>query len=210
MTISTYAELQSAVRNWLHRSSTASLADARVQEFIALGEACIRRDLRVREMEASADLSLTADTATVALPDGFFGLRRLYLDGSPKRQIEYVTPEHIDDIWASSQTGPPKVVTIEGDNFRFAPTPDTAYAGKALLWKLVALSDSNTTEALLTSAPDLYLYAALAESAPYSGNDERLPMWESKYADTVRGVFRRNQRDRYSYGLRARTDTGTP
>ena len=39
---------------------------------------------------------------------------------------------------------------------------------------LTALSDSNASNNILTNYPELYLYGALAESAPFIMQDERL------------------------------------
>jgi len=50
---------------------------------------------------------------------------------------------------------------------------------------LVLASDSN---ALLRRHPDLYFYAALAESAPYLLHDERLPLWEGRYQMVVKEI----------------------
>ena len=50
MAIGTYAELQTAVANWLDRGD---LTD-RIQEFIDLAEARINRNLRLRLMETTA------------------------------------------------------------------------------------------------------------------------------------------------------------
>ncbi len=50
MSISTYAELQTAVGNWLNRADLT----ARIPEFIELFEARVKRDLRVRQMEKRA------------------------------------------------------------------------------------------------------------------------------------------------------------
>jgi hypothetical protein len=50
---------------------------------------------------------------------------------------------------------------------------------------LSALSASNTTNWLLTLAPDLYLYGSLLEAAPYIGNDERIPVWASAVSTVI-------------------------
>lgn len=42
---------------------------------------------------------------------------------------------------------------------------------------VTSLSDSNTTNWLLTAHPDAYLYGALLEAAPYLLDDSRLAMW---------------------------------
>src|SRR5215471_16871932 len=62
MSITTYAELQAAVGNWLDHGLFA----ARVPEFITLFEAAANRRLRVREQEATA--TLTPSSGAVALP----------------------------------------------------------------------------------------------------------------------------------------------
>ncbi len=49
--------------------------------------------------------------------------------------------------------------------------------------KLTPLDGTNTTNSLLTDAPDAYLYGALAASAPFLLNDERVQLWESLYTD---------------------------
>ncbi|HUU42163.1 MAG TPA: hypothetical protein VMX57_00200 [Planctomycetota bacterium] len=44
---------------------------------------------------------------------------------------------------------------------------------------VTALSDANTTNWLLTLAPDIYLYATLVEAGPYLVEDTRVPAWEA-------------------------------
>ena len=47
------------------------------------------------------------------------------------------------------------------------------------------LSTAQTTNWLLGAEPELYLYAALLKSAPYTVDDERLPIWASLYTDAL-------------------------
>jgi hypothetical protein len=58
MSIATYAELRTAVENWLDHT----LFSARVPEFIALFEAAANRRLRVRQQEASSALTPSSGT----------------------------------------------------------------------------------------------------------------------------------------------------
>ena len=48
-----------------------------------------------------------------------------------------------------------------------------------------ALSDSVTTNWLLTSAPDAYLYGALLQAAPYLSDDNRIGVWGSLYENAI-------------------------
>jgi hypothetical protein len=44
---------------------------------------------------------------------------------------------------------------------------------------------SNTTNWLLTEAPDVYLYGALVHTAPYLKDDARIAIWESFFAQGI-------------------------
>ena len=61
-----------------------------------------------------------------------------------------------------------------------------------------ALSDSNTTNDMLTYHPDAYLYGALVEAEPYLYNDKRLQTWSSLYDRAKDDIIRSNERDRHS------------
>ena len=63
MAIGTYAELQTAVANWLDRDD---LTD-RIPEFIALAEAKMNRNLRISLMEnVSTAITMAAGHGTIA------------------------------------------------------------------------------------------------------------------------------------------------
>ena len=47
--------------------------------------------------------------------------------------------------------------------------------------KLTKLSNSVTTNWLLTSSPDIYLYGALLQAAPYLQDDARIQTWATLY-----------------------------
>jgi hypothetical protein len=82
MSITTYAELQTAVANWLDHSLFA----ARIPEFIALFEACANRRLRVRQQETTANL--TPDTnGNATLPSDYLSHRRVTWTGSPRVEL---------------------------------------------------------------------------------------------------------------------------
>jgi hypothetical protein len=209
MTIASYSDLKSAWRNWAKRSDTTAVPDARVIEFIALGEDRIRQEIRCRQMEATADLTVNAQR--VSLPTGYVGMRRLYLSTDPIRNLEFLSPDQFWTQWTASQTNTPRTYTIEGDEIVFGPSPDTTYTGKALIYKLTALSDSNTTTPLLLASPGIYLNAALVASVPYTANQARLPEWEAGYQVAKSVLEKSSRRDRHGGGgLRMRSDSGNP
>lgn len=208
MAVGTYAELKTALGNWLAKTYD----DERLVEFIALGEAVLNRRLRIREMETSADLSLTASTQTVALPTRYVAMRRLTLDGTPVRKLQFMPPIDFWTKWVSTTTSKPKAFTIEGENIVFGPIPDTTYTGKILYWASFAvLSDSNTTNGLLTKYPDAYLQAAMVEAMTFKAEEQGVIAWSARLERTIKAIELADQRDRFSGDvLVQRTDTGNP
>lgn len=185
MTIATYAELLTGIRDWLARDGdTANLPDSRLGDLVTVAEAEIYDRLRIRAMETSADLTVNA--RTVALPSGFIELRRLYIDASPLFVPDYYAPA---DFWQragvrSRGSGRPTFFTVEGQNFVFDPTPDATYTGKVLYYaRLAALSSA--TNALFLGRPTLYLYGALKHAAPFIGEDSRIATWAAMFETQI-------------------------
>lgn len=178
-----YAALKSTVIDYLERSDL----DAQVGDFIRLAESRHRRDIRIREALTTQTATLAADATTVSLPADFVGLKELrvlsphtsggrkYLDRIESTSSAEVTAESTND------TCPPSLYAIEGD-IRFSSPADQDYTTELLYYTpFETLSDTVETNALLTRAPDVYLYAALAASAPFLMHDERIPVWETLY-----------------------------
>jgi len=189
MAISTYAELQTAVSNWLDRSDLSS----RVPEFIALAEGRIARKLRIREMETESDVTLVAGTRTAALPTGFREVRRVYIDSSPVKELEYMSPQDYWNRYTAANTGKPVVFTVEGSNLLFGPIPDSAYTAKVLHYKaLDALSSS--AHGVFTSNPDLYLYGSLLAAEPFLKNDKRVGLWKAMFDEAMMELEVQNSR----------------
>jgi hypothetical protein len=65
----------------------------------------------------------------------------------------------------------------------FAPTPNAKdLPFEALYWQLPPLlDDANQTNWLTEYAPNLLLYAALLESAPFLKDDGRINTWQGLY-----------------------------
>ena len=177
MAITTYAELKTAIGNWLARTDLTSYYD----DFIDLAEARHKRDMRLRAMETRATGSLTADSRLLALPTGFVEARRFILTASPRHTLRFVTPDQLTGVYNQQTAGKPDFFTVH-DQFEFNRPCDSTYAYELLHYAaFTALSDSNTTNWLITNAPDVYLWSCLAESAPFIGDDQRAALWEAKY-----------------------------
>lgn len=196
MAISNYTELQTAVANWLDRDDLS----ARIPEFISLCEARFNRTLRIRAMETlDESVDTVAGTSTIALPSGYIQMRDIHLIANPLVQLQYVTPEIYNRIYAGSSSGKPQVYTIIANNIKFGPTPDVVYDVSMLYYKKFdALSDSSPTNWVITNAPDVYLYGALLEAEPFLMNDQRIQLWATALTESMTKIQEQDQKDRHS------------
>lgn len=191
MSISTYAELQTACSNWLSRSDLSS----RIPEFIALAEDTINKRLRIRAMENRATATLDAEYAS--LPTGFLEMRNFQLNTNPKQTLRLVTPEYIDTFHAGSMTGQPVVYTFLGGEIQLAPSPDGSYTGEMDYYKKWDIA-TDLTNWLLTNAPSAYLYGALLQAEPFLKNDKRIPVWERRFETSMADIEMSDKRERWS------------
>lgn len=161
MALSNYAQLQGAVADWLERGDLT----ARIPDFIALAEARFNRVLRLRMMEVEAALTLGVGARKVALPAGFREPVALWRTAAQGRcALRFVDPATLEVKFAP---GPAACWTIDGAELAFDRPADVAYDLTLRMLGRLALSDAAPTNALLTDYPDLYLFGALAEAAPY-------------------------------------------
>jgi hypothetical protein len=177
-----YASLQAAVTEYLARDQDTTLI-ARIPTFIQLAEAKFNRQLFVRQMEqrATALVNLaSSEPEFISLPADFQSMRRVRLtDVTGKPCLEFKSGTQIDEyrFGVSNVAGRPRYFTVFGDELELAPTPDAAYTIEMVYRRNVPPLGSNDPNWLLTSAPDLYLYGALLESAPYVKEDGRIQTW---------------------------------
>jgi hypothetical protein len=183
MAISTYAELQTAVGNWLDRTD---LGD-RIPEFIAMAEAEFNRRLRTLDM-LTEDTAFSIASQREDLPADYLGAKRFYLDRSPVVELTNISPDRLSDYRQRfGSSGIPVYYSVIGSSFEFLPTPSGTYTGVLLYYaRIPALTNSNTTNWLLTSHPDLYMYGALKAAEPYVHNDQRLPVWLAQHEAAIR------------------------
>ncbi len=165
--------------------------------------------LRIRGMETSADVTISAQTA--ALPTGWLAPRRFYVNSNPIGELEYVAPDLFWRTYISSTSAQPRRYTIEGENFVFGPSPDSTYTGKVLYYKkFTALAADGDTNWLLTNAPGVYLHGALAEAHFFVRNSEKALEELNLYCGLVNALNSADKSDRYSGPWVAHGDTGNP
>jgi hypothetical protein len=197
MALTTYTTLKASIANWLNRSDlTSEIAD----DFIKLTEADFNSKLRVRKMIAQT--SFTIDSETEALPTGFLQVRDIYiLNGNTKVPLTYTTPSQMDSTVGTSTTGLPNSFTILGDTFRFSPKPDASYTAFINYYKSFdALSNTTTTNYILTAHPAIYLYGSLFHAANFLGgiNPQQVQTWQQMFATAMERLELNDREDQVS------------
>ena len=197
MALSNYSELKSAIANWLNRSDLTSEIS---NDFITLAEADFNAKLRVRQMINQVAITVNAETEN--LPTGFLQVRDFYiLSGSVKYPLRYITPSQMDQIKGTNTSGMPVAYTILGGTFRFAPVPSQDYTAYLNYYKKFdALSDSNTSNEILSDHPAIYLYGSLFHASNFLGgvNPQQMQTWQQMYATALERLELNDREDQFS------------
>jgi len=201
--IATYAELQTSVADFLNRDDLTSI----IPTFIRLAEARIDRDLRHWRQERRDMLLLDAQYA--ALPETFLQPIRLQIMTGPTGEVAPISTAQMLQLRGdrSDLAGPPTNYAITAGQIELLPTPDDTYEASIVYYgRIPALSVSNTTNWLLTEAPDTYLYGSLVHAAPYLKDDQRITVWESLFKLSLDTLNSSSEDAKYGgTGLRMKT-----
>ena len=177
--------------------SASSVSVTTVDAMIEQGEARVYygdEDEGLRASCMESPISLTVTNNAVTLPADLLQLKEVYFSGY--RPLEMIS---LDRLRLYEQegisAGVPRYFAQDGDTLRFWPQ-----AGGTLLgtyWKLPAGMATGTwaTHETVNRYPELFIYAALAESGPFYGDDARIPIWEGKLR-TWRAAAKRSERVR--------------
>jgi hypothetical protein len=197
MALTTYAELKTSIGDWLNRSDLTSV----IPDFISLAEAQVERTLRTRQMIVRANASFDAQYG--AVPSDFLETKSLKLTSTnPQTPLEFLSIDALDQKAAEyTASGKPRFFGVVGGQLRIVPTPDSTYTTELTYYaKLSKLSTSNTSNWLLSSSPDIYLYGALLQAAPYLQDDARIQTWATLYERALNDLQTADDRSATSGG----------
>lgn len=153
------------------------------------------RDKRLREI-GTLDFVASED---YALPSNFKAMKELYHDGaSHYGRLALVSPAELSERkLRHGDTGVPRffsvIETVSGRTLRFAPEPSGTYTLRMIYEQNIdALADGNTSNWMLVSAPDLYMWAALSVMEGFLQEDSRVALWKQEY-DQAAKEYRRDK-----------------
>lgn len=184
MQFSSYSDFRSKTLQLIDGDdiSQSDLSVSVLDLIIAAGERRIYRELRSSTMDTA--LSLTTTNNLAALPSDFLELR-LGPYVALKAIATYAPLEAVTNaVNLQSQsitTSNPLRYGFQGDNLIFFPSQADGTTVTGQYYKKFADISGGTLNALFTRHPDVFMYAALAESGPFLGETSRTPVWEQKY-----------------------------
>lgn len=197
MAIGTFSELKTAVAAW----SDSSDVTAYLGDFVTLATSMLNTGMdnvpAVRSMEMETVTSLTPTSGACTLPTDYLQYRRVVEVASVRRDLEYLTPIQADVMYPAGDSGSSSFFTIVGSSLKVYPVTTnpielTYYAA------IPDLSDSNTTNWLLTKHPNLYLHACLMQLAIMRRDDDLLARSTQLVAALVNGINNRNALANYA------------
>ena len=164
MTIASYSELVTELGDWLNRSDLS----AKIPTFIRLFEARMNRLLRTPEMEQISTIETVSGTESYALPSGFREARQVYIAATPRVNLAPMSPQSLRIEFTGQETASPAAYAIIDEKIVLAPAPTGTDTLTIVHYRsLIGLDSGNTTNWLLDSHPDAYLYGSLAEAYAY-------------------------------------------
>lgn len=194
MAITTYAELQTAIANFLDRSDLTSI----IPTFIDLCEADMSRKIRHWRMEQRSTAEL--DTQYSALPADFLEPIRLSITGGSTYTLEMESQAQMSNrrMQNLDTGGRPRYYAMTDGKIEVYPSPDATYELEMVYHaKIQALADDATSNWVLSYHPDAYLYGALIHSAPYLVEDARTQIWSALYQSAVDGINIDNEKAKF-------------
>lgn len=197
MAITNYSTLQTAIADFLNRDDLTSV----IPTFIQLAEAQMQREVRHWKMEARVSGQQSAGDEYMQIPADWLETIRMHITSSGTSAITMTSRASMADIRAKNEdvsTKLPYYYCHADSQFQLYPTPVEDTDIELLYYQKIPDLASNTTNWLLSDAPDVYLYGSLLHSAPYLAEDARVAVWAQMYSAAVQNVNSASEQARYS------------
>lgn len=169
MGVQTLGEFRTEIVEGLQRGTVDDVGTDLVDRWILRAMQEFGYALKFRELEETAEMTLTADTDTLTLPDDFravhedgirlYGVERFEGILLPETRSEFM--KHLRELTTTERTNRPKYYHIFADNWRVRPKADQDYEVLLHYWKSIEMmvDDDDTApfqgdwdEAILTGA----------------------------------------------------------
>lgn len=174
--------------------STSEISGNVLDLIISAGEQRCYRDLRSSTQETT--LSITTASNLAPVPIDFLEMKGSPYIGNNKVTASFMPWQQIKDrlqLNSTLLTQSPVYYSFQSDQMLFYPSQSDGTVITGTYYKRFA-DISTGLNALFTRHPDVFLYGALAECAPFLGEMTRLPIWEKKYVDLAQEANEQERR----------------
>ena len=203
MAISTYAELQTSIANFLARDDLTSV----IPDFIQLAEARMSRELETRSQEKRAIAPTVAGDEFISLPTDLRKIRLVKLNTDPVDVLDYAAPQDYYETYPSSGGGRPRIYTVIGTEIALRPIPDSVLNVEIIYSEDVsALSASNTTNTVLSRHPDTYLFGSLSAAHMFLMDEQRATQYDDIFTRAMEEVKKDNEKAFFGSPLAMKTE----
>jgi hypothetical protein len=182
MAITTFAELKTTIGDFLNRSDVGTTSE----NWIALAEADMNRDLRHWRMENRS--VATVDGRFTPLPTDWLETISVHLQDSGTRHLEHLSRVEMARLREANEDagGNPRYFAHTEGSIELYPSPSSGLDLEMLyIQKVPALSDSNTSNWVLSNAPDAYLYGSLTHAIGYYRDETNARIWPAQYQQAI-------------------------
>ena len=190
MAITTYAELQTAIGDWLNRADL----DQKIPDFIRLAESTLNDVLRQADMVTqSTGITITSGRAT--LPSDALEVVYAQVGSAEDEPLEQITPQQLTMLrrTRTRDAANPRFFAIIGRQIVVTPTPSSGTLDLDYYQRIPALTTSNTTNWLLADAPHVYLYTSLLHATPFLMDDARYQVFQNTVSQQVMASVKSQQ-----------------
>jgi hypothetical protein len=138
--------------------------------------------------------TVTAQSGFTTLPSDYLAWRRVTWTGSTRSELGYVHPSYLQAAYPSQPADVPRIFTIEGSTLKVMPLCGTPLEFD--YYQAIPSLVSASTNWLMTSHPDLYLFGSMCEAEAFGVNDERMPMWKARRDEIFEEIIMRDRQTR--------------
>lgn len=188
-----YSGVLASLKNWLNRSDLDSL----LADFVVLAEEEMNRTLRVRQMETALVPTDITD-GTITVPAGTAAIKTLWLAGYERMPL---VPQTLEFVKSTDSSGIATHYAWHGDLLYLN---GTGTVEGILYQQIPTLSETNTSNWVLSFAPSCYLFGAMREAFDYVRDDAERDRWAVRFMQVMEKMNGADLRDRYTGPLQVR------
>ena len=195
MAATDYASLQASVANYLHRTDLTAV----IPDFIYYAETKIINNIKARKQEVTITGTLTLDANGVyyiPLPADYGSVKTIQILAGSNYVLKFASDEIFLRLNQDNATGTPEffslnnVTGLPDGAIYFAPLADSAYSYSLTYYQdLPHLSNTITTNWLLTQFPRVYLYGTIIEACINIQDFEMLGQYQAIFTDEIEDVW---------------------